>query len=239
MPSSGAERREKLERARLQLIFTPELCGAKSAEPHGAAADAALARLALALPFVDVVQVRPKPLGLASRAPCAARDARDWTLRVLATAARALPARLAPLVLVDDRVDVARLLADEGCDGVHIGQDDAPPRAARAFLGPELLIGLSTHDADQVARAGEEPVDALGFGPIFASPTKGSDAGLGPQAAWVAERASRVPLFAIGGIDLANAGELHPVARAAVGAALLASPDPARAARELRTLLAG
>ena len=183
---------------------------------------------------VDVVQVRPKPLG-ESAAPAPARDCLELTrlaLEVLGTGDDA------PLVIVDDRVDVARALWDEGAAGVHLGQDDAPPRVARDALGPGPVIGLSTHDLTQVVLAGEEPVDYVGFGPIHATGTKGYGAGLGPELAWVASGAAPGPLFPIGGIDGTNVDGLAEVGRAVVGAAILDAEDPREAARALGRALA-
>jgi thiamine-phosphate pyrophosphorylase len=219
----GSELRERLGAARLYLLFTPGLCGER--DP--------LEVLEALLSLVDVVQVRVKAPG--ERSDAAATY--GWTVRALELCARLGDG--APPVLVDDRVDVARALAVRGCAGVHLGQEDAPPRVARALLGADALIGLSTHDAAQVARAGDEPVDYLGFGPVHATATKGYARGLGSEAAWIAARATHLPLFPIGGIDTDNAGELEDVGRAVVGSALLAAPDPARAARELRALLEG
>ena len=222
VPQTG-ELRERLGAARLYLVFTPSLCAGR--DP--------LEVLEALLDVVDLVQVRVK--GRDGRTD-AARTC-ECTERVLELCARLGDA--APPVLVNDRVDVARALAERGCAGVHLGQDDAPPRAARELLGARALIGLSTHDAAQVARAGDEPVDYLGFGPVHATSTKGYARGLGSEAAWIAARATHLPLFPIGGIDARNASELEDVGRAAVGAALLAAPDPVRAARELRALLEG
>lgn len=221
---SGAERRERLAEARLLLIFTPELCPPAS-DP--------LRVLAELLDLVDVLQVRiPGEAG----ATAPARATCDWARRVLAlTRGHARP----PLVMVNDRLDVAAALGPEGLDGVHLGADDAPPALARERLGPEALIGLSTHCAEEVVAAEELPVDYLGFGPVHPTDTKGYVRGLGPEAAWIAARASSRPVFPIGGIDLTNAGELAEVGRAAVGRALLAAPDPAAAARALRALLVG
>ena len=219
---SGPTRRAQLERARLLLVFTPEACAGDPLEV-----------LARAIEAVDLIQVRPKPLG-EPRARTSAREALDWTRRVLALRAdRPVP------VLVNDRLDVARTLREEGCDGVHLGQDDAPPEVARALLGPEALIGRSTHDARQVALAGLEPVDYLGLGPVFPSATKGHSHALGPERVWVAAEGSPVPLFPIGGIDLSNADELDRVGRAAVCGGVLAADDPAAAARALTGLLSG
>jgi thiamine-phosphate pyrophosphorylase len=220
---SGAERRERLARARLMLIFTPELC------PPGSDPLEVLAR---ALPALDAIQVRVKDPELGTSP---ARAACDWTARVLELAGRA---RSDALVLVNDRVDVAAALAGAGVDGVHLGADDAPGELARALLGPDLLVGLSTHGAADVALAEELPVDYLGFGPIHATATKGYARGLGSEAAWIAARTSSRPLFPIGGIDATNASELVEVGRAAVGRAILAAADPARAARAIAALLA-
>jgi thiamine-phosphate pyrophosphorylase len=113
-----------------------------------------------------------------------------------------------------------------------------PCALAREFLGPEALIGLSTHDMAQVARSLDEPVDYLGFGPVHATRTKGYERGLGCEASWIASSAAHVPVFPIGGVELANIQELARVGRAALSSAVLAAADPGRAARELRELLA-
>jgi len=219
---------DRLRDARLMLIFTPELVPGAARDP-----ELAVRALEAALPFVDAVQVRVKdPEDPALAAP--ARAARDWTRRVLELAR---DAPHAPLVLVNDRVDVALLLRAEGVAGVHLGADDCPPREARELLGPDALIGLSTHSSRDVARAAELPVDYLGFGPIHATGTKGYARGLGPEAAWIAQEATPLPVFPIGGIDATNAGDLAPLGRAAVASAVLAAPDPAAAARALRAAL--
>jgi len=221
----GSDARACLARARVLLLFTPELCGAR--DP--------LEVLAAALPFVDVVQVRTKPAGALAPSPAPARMTWDWSLRVL-DLARA-PRTSAFVLTVDDRADVAHALQDQGLAGVHLGQDDMPRAAAREFLGPDALIGLSTHGLQQVGEALEEPVDYLGFGPVHATRTKGYERGLGSEACWIASEACALPLFPIGGIERSNAQELARVGRAAVSAAILAADDPARAARELRALL--
>lgn len=219
--------RERLERAQLMLIFTPELCGER--DPLGV--------LAELLEFVDLVQVRPKAGPDAPGAPARtqAREAHDWCLRVLELI-QARP-ELEVEVLVNDRVDVCAALWEQGLAGVHLGQQDMPCEQARELLGPHPLIGCSTHDAAQVVLTCEMDVDYLGFGPVHATDTKGYARGLGSEAAWVAHTASTLPLFAIGGIDHSNVAELQGVERIAVASALLCAADPARAARELRELL--
>ncbi|MFN0242720.1 MAG: thiamine phosphate synthase [Planctomycetota bacterium] len=208
------------------LLFSPELCGSR--DP--------LATLAAALPWVDVVQIRPKPAspGRIHAAPCAARDVHEWCARVLDLVD---PTRT--LVIVDDRVDVAAALSSRGCAGVHLGQDDCPVSVAREMLGADALVGLSTHTMEQVVEGAECAVDYLGFGPVHATATKGYERGLGADACWLATLGTTLPVFAIGGIDATNVGELARVGRVAVSSAILAAEDPGRAARELRGLLVG
>jgi len=218
------EIRDRLARAHVLLLFTPELCGTR--DP--------LEVLEAAAPFVDVVQVRPKSVGALQRGPCEARATFDWARRILDLA---LVRELAILVTVDDRVDVAAALWSQGLAGVHVGEDDMPVAAARAFLGDGPLIGLSTHDFDAVLEAEEGPADYLGFGPVHATSTKGYAQGLGADACWIAAEAAARPLFPIGGIDVDNAAELARVGRAAVGSAILGAADPRAAARAIRAAL--
>lgn len=217
--------RERLALARLMLIFTPEACGDR--DPF--------AVLEAVAEHVDVIQVRPKPLGSGGAgSPAEAAASYNWTKRVIEFVAHL---RRMPLVTVDDRVDVALALFKHGCAGVHLGQDDMPVLDARRVLGPDPLIGLSTHDVAQVAESSTLEIDYIGFGPVHASATKGVAQSNGPEAAWVATESSMFPVFAIGGIDRSNVGELTRVGRIAVSSAILAAEDPAGAADELRELL--
>ena len=222
-PWDPAELRALVADARIMLVFTPELCTER--DP--------LDVLEATLVGVDVVQVRPKTVGDAAlTAVTEARAALDWSRQVLEVVAdRALP------VIVNDRVDVAYALAREGLAGVHVGADDTPATIARDVLGPDPVIGLSTHTVAEVVLAGEQPVDYIGYGPIFATATKGYARGLGAEEAWVASSAAPCPLFAIGGIDLTNADSLVDVGRAAVSSVLLCADDPAATATALRGLL--
>ena len=241
--------RQRVAEARLLLVFTPALVAAERRDAtESIQSHPSLARLAAAAPWLGLVQVRPKALGGGGAAGdvTEARAAREWTLAVLDTLQRAGFAELP--VMVNDRVDVAALLAERGAAGVHLGADDTPPGVARELLGADALIGLSTHSLQDVVAAEGAPVDLLGFGPIFATTTKGyglqqSAANAppiqGPERAWIAAEASRAPLFPIGGIDLFNVDELADVRRAAVGSAILGSDDPARAARDLYEALGG
>ncbi|MCR9245297.1 MAG: thiamine phosphate synthase [bacterium] len=140
-----------------------------------------------------------------------------------------------PLIVNDD-VDLAVRI---GAAGAHVGQDDLPAREARARLGDRLL-GVSTHDDDQIARALADGADHLGFGPCFPTLTKGYAQGQPPAAVRSAlDAAGDTPVYAIGGITAANLDELLElgVDRIAVSSAILAAPDPAAATRELRQRL--
>ncbi len=207
--------------AHLMLLFTPELCGPN--DP--------LRILAEALPEVDLVQVRMKSKEHQS-GPAPARELFDWTRAVLKIAANS-----ATPVLVNDRVDVALALRSEGCAGVHLGQGDMPAEEARKLLGPDAVIGLSTGCAKDLIRAQDEAVNYLGFGPIFPTATKGYEKGHGPEAAWIAQTSSALPIFPIGGIDESSASSLSMVGRAAVSSAILSAENPRAAAAIIRNEL--
>jgi thiamine-phosphate pyrophosphorylase len=147
-----------------------------------------------------------------------------------------LKALLGPLrvpLLINDRVDVA-LAA--GADGVHLGQSDFDPAAARRLLGDQAILGLSVETMEQAEQAASLPVDYLGVSPIYPTPTK-TDVATSWGLAGLAKlrRASRHELIAIGGINAGNAAEIIAAGAdgLAVVSALVAAPDPAAAAREL------
>lgn len=107
------------------------------------------------------------------------------------------------LFLINDRPDIARLV---GADGVHLGQEDMPPSAARKVLGDDAIIGLSTHNVDDVWAARDEPVDYIGFGPVFPTASKHDTAPVvGIDGLREAASEASVPVVAIGGIDAARA----------------------------------
>ena len=140
------------------------------------------------------------------------------------------------LLIINDRIDLALLV---NADGVHLGQDDLPHAAARQLMGPEKLIGRSTHRLAQLEQAQEEGADYLGVGAVYATATKAdrTAAGLG----WVrdASASARIPWFAIGGINGDNITEVLAAgaSRVAVVSAIMGASDPAAAARQLLTQL--
>jgi thiamine-phosphate pyrophosphorylase len=101
------------------------------------------------------------------------------------------------LFIVDDRADIAMLLEA----GLHVGQDDLPPRDARRLLGSEAVIGFSSHNVQQVCAAGGEPVDYVAFGPVFPTASKRNpDPAMGVEALKECRALVEKPLVAIGGI---------------------------------------
>ena len=161
------------------------------------------------------------------------KDLPGGELFELALAMRELTARHGARLLVNDRVDVA-LAA--GADGVHLGVASIPPGEARRLLGPEALIGCSTHDLRELAEAAGGGADFVTFGPVYATPSK---AAYGPPVGVEALRracaASRVPVFALGGVGAENVREVLGAGAWGVGAigAILSAPDPFAAARDL------
>jgi thiamine-phosphate pyrophosphorylase len=124
----------------------------------------------------------------------------------IARECRARTRRSGALFIVNDDIQLA---IDADADGVHIGQKDMSPALARQMLGPRLHIGLSVGDIEQVRKANREPVDSVGFGPVFETKTKeDADAATGLESLRQAARESVHPVTAIGGINTANAPDV-------------------------------
>ena len=173
---------------------------------------------------VDVIQLRDKSLD-DNRLVAAAREFR--------AAADAFGA----LFILNDRPD---LVAACRADGVHVGQDDGSARDARAAVGPERVVGRSTHAPQQGAEADADPdVDYLAVGPVHATPTKPGRPAAGlAYVEWAATNVAK-PWFAIGGLDAANvrAAVACGATRIVVVRAIAAAADPESAARALRERL--
>ena len=111
--------------------------------------------------------------------------------------------RLGVLLIINDRVDIAIAV---GADGVHLGQDDLPPERVRSLIGPDRIIGFSTHTLQQAAEADSLPIDYLAVGPVFETSTKENpDAVVGLELLREVKSRIRKPLVAIGGISLERA----------------------------------
>jgi thiamine-phosphate diphosphorylase len=137
---------------------------------------------------IRAIQVRDKEMG--------DRDLLSSVERV-----RSIAGAVRAVVLVNDRVDIARLASV----GVHLGADDLPASDARRILGSEAILGVSTHDREAAARAfGEPSLDYVAFGPVFASRTKPGRTERGIDALAEVARGKTKPLVAIGGIGVEN-----------------------------------
>jgi thiamine-phosphate pyrophosphorylase len=130
------------------------------------------------------------------------------------------------LFLINDRVDLA--LAIEA-DGVHLGQQDLPIATARQLLGSDRIIGRSTTNPEEMAKALAEGADYIGVGPVYATPTKPGKAAAGLDYVRYAAANSPVPFFAIGGIDADNLDEVMAAGgdRVAIVRALMQADNPA------------
>jgi thiamine-phosphate pyrophosphorylase len=205
--TTAAERRERLAQARLYLVADGGM--------EDAALDAALGG------GVDMIQLRDPALG-------------DDALLARAKAWRALCDKHGALLWVNDRPDLARRA---GADGVHVGQDDMPVAAAREAAGAELLVGLSTHNLEQLVIGIEASADQLSVGPVWETPTKPGRPAAGLEyVRAAAELRPSQPWFAIGGIDGGNVDEVAAVGaeRVVVARAIREAADPGAAAAFLR-----
>ena len=161
--------------------------------------------------------------------------------RVVALAREAVAAAHASgaLLVINDRADIARLV---GADGLHVGQDDLPPSAARAVMGSQALIGISTHGLGQLEAAAGEPVDYVAIGPVFATRTKENpDSVVGLEMVRQARALTSRPLVAIGGITRESARSVVEAGAdgVAVISDLLDAPDLARAFSQLAGAIRG
>ncbi|MDQ6730014.1 MAG: thiamine phosphate synthase [Actinomycetota bacterium] len=174
---------------------------------------------------VDIVQLRAKHAG------------DDVLLEAAQRYRRACDAAGA-LLIVNDRPDLA---VAARADGVHVGQDDISVARARAELGPDAVIGLSTHSPAQIDAATTAGADYIGVGPVHATPTKPGRPAVGLELVRYASVHAAVPFFAIGGIDRALVGAVvgAGASRVAVVRAITQAPDPEAAARELCAQLSG
>ena len=136
-------------------------------------------------------------------------------------------------VIVNDRVDIAAI---SGAAGVHVGQEDLPPGAARRLLGPSAVIGLSTHTPEQIAAAAAEPISYLAIGPVFGTQTKatGYDAVGLERVRLAVTGAHGRPVVAIGGITLERAPSVIEAGASAVAVIgdLLATGNPEARVRQ-------
>jgi thiamine-phosphate pyrophosphorylase len=210
----GPLKRERLRTARLYF--------ACEARPRGEDPEALL-RAALR-GGVDVLQLREKELGRAE----IERSAQTF---------RRVCDIFSALFIVNDDPELA-LACD--ADGVHVGQDDASAESARELLGPEAIVGLSTHSEEQIAAAAERPVDYISVGPIWETPTKAGRPAVGLELVSHAAGSAAHPFFGIGGIDPGNAEQVVRAGarRLCAVRAIRDAADPSAAAAALRRAFA-
>jgi thiamine-phosphate pyrophosphorylase len=209
----GPLRRERLRTARLYFV-----CDARPTTDLESLLRAALTGGA------DIVQLREKELGRAEIERAAG------TFRRIADTFSAL------FILNDD----PELAHHCDADGVHVGQDDVSAEQAREVLGPDAIVGLSTHSKEQLAASAERPVDYVSAGPIWETPTKEGRPGVGLELISHAAENAPHPFFAIGGIDTSNAQQVIEAGaeRLCVVRAIRDAADPEAAATELRQAFA-
>ncbi|MFT4637292.1 MAG: thiamine-phosphate pyrophosphorylase [Verrucomicrobiales bacterium] len=172
---------------------------------------------------VDILQLRAKGLSKED---------------ITAMAREILPITRAGQVplIINDYPDIA---LEVGADGVHVGQDDDSVAAARAVVGDEFIVGKSTHSLAQARAAAEEPVDYIGFGPLFATPTKPDYQPIGMEDIATVHEDVKIPIFCIGGVKKENLPTIlkHGGQRVAIVSGILQSPDIAAYIAHCRSIL--
>lgn len=211
--ADGPLRRERLRTARLYFVC--------EAMPGGRDPEALLH--AALRGGVDIVQLREKELG---------REEIERSAQTF----RRLCDNYNALFIVNDDPWLAQAC---DADGVHVGQDDTPAAEAREALGPEAIVGLSTHSEEQLATSADAPVDYVSVGPVWETPTKAGRPGVGLGLVEHAAANAPHPFFAIGGIDPGNAGAVVAAGARRLGAvrAIRDADDPAAVAEALRGAL--
>ena len=168
----------------------------------------------------DVIQLREKQLS-------------DRELIARANWVRQVTKGTETLFIVNDRADIAAIVE---ADGVHVGQDEASVAEVRSIVGPERIVGVSTHSIDQARRAVTDGADYIGIGPVFPSTTKSFDSFPGLEFVKQAAQEFAVPRFSIGGITSENLESLLNVGadRIAVSSSVCGARDVATATAQLK-----
>ncbi|MFN0128720.1 MAG: thiamine phosphate synthase [Verrucomicrobiales bacterium] len=132
--------------------------------------------------------------------------------------------------------DFPEIAATVGCDGVHVGQEDAAVARARQILGPDAIVGKSTHSLAQAVAAQQEGADYIGFGPLFPTPTKPGRPAIGLASIAEAHRRVTLPIFCIGGIKRSNLREVLRAGarRVVIVSEMLGSQNRGEYARQVR-----
>jgi thiamine-phosphate pyrophosphorylase len=165
--------------------------------------------------------------------------AKNWKTREIEKVAgdvRAITGRQGVPLIINDYPEIAR---DCEAEGVHLGQDDLSIAEARKIVGPDCAVGKSTHSFDQAVRAFYEGADYIGFGPLFATPTKPDYPPIGLADIEKVHDAVRIPIFCIGGIKLDNLAKVIEAGarRVVIVSGLLQAADIAEYAGAAKALL--
>ena len=157
-------------------------------------------------------------------------------LTTLAAELHAITAKHDVPLIINDHAEVAR---DVPLEGVHVGQDDISIARAREIAGRDLIVGKSTHSFEQAIAAEKEGADYIGFGPLFATPTKPDYAPIGLNAIGKVRKAVQIPIFCIGGIKLENLAAVIAAGaqRVVIVSGLLQANDVADYARHCKKAL--
>jgi thiamine-phosphate pyrophosphorylase len=162
------------------------------------------------------------------------KELADAAFEIEAKAVLALCRKHGAVLLINDRAHIAKAI---GADGVHLGQEDMDPQAARSLLGPDAVIGLSTHNREEVLAAETAPVDYINIGPMFPTATKDHSryGALGSDRVLELARLSRHPFTTMGGIKKSHLRDLFSrgVMTVAMVTEIGLAPDPALRTREL------
>jgi thiamine-phosphate pyrophosphorylase len=203
-------RRRRFAQVRLYVLITESLCRGNWLRVAEAAIEGG----------AQCLQLRQKALP-------------DGELLRRAEALRELTRMRDTLLIINDRPDIARLVA---ADGVHLGQDDMPVAAARRIVGQRIIIGKSTHTLDQARSALAEKPDYIAVGPMFATATKPQEHIAGPETLAAVLAETDRPHVAIGGITPDRIGQLTAVGCrcVAVCSAVISQPEVTEAARAIR-----
>ena len=172
---------------------------------------------------VDAIQLRAKNHSVAD-------------VSRLAAGLHSLTRNAAIPLIINDYPEIAR---DVGTEGVHVGQDDLPIARAREIIGRDCIVGRSTHSVAQARQAASEGADYIGFGPLFATPTKPDYVPIGLRDIATVHAEITIPIFCIGGIKLNNLREVIAAGtrRVVIVSGLLQASDIAEYARSAKALL--
>lgn len=186
-------------------------------------ADAARVLEAMIEGGVDLIQLRGKQ--------CSLEELADLAVRL-----HEVTSRFATPLIVNDHAEIA---AKVPVEGVHVGQDDDSVDVARKKTGRNVLVGKSTHNFEQALATQREGADYIGFGPIFATPTKPDYQPIGLKQIESVHRNVALPIFCIGGIKIDNLEQVIAAGarRVAIVSGLLKAPDVAEYARACKKLL--